>query len=350
MRIERDEIKVVSGIRGGCTMGGPITFVIYNKDWENWIEIMHPLTPTSENLRLKQKGIATETTRPRPGHADLPGAIKWNHYDLRNVLERASARETAARVALGALTRQLLEYFNVKFASHVIRIGPVQLPPGYDRTDVKSIAQLSEASDVRCIDKETECQMIEAIRSAKKARDSLGGVAEVIGRGLPAGLGGFSQWYQRLDGKLAGAMMAIQSVKGVEIGLGFEASGMRGAEVHDEILYDPGGEVAKKKFYRKTNNAGGLEGGVTNGEDIVIRVAGKPISTLNRPLKTVDVKTKEAAEAMVERADNCVVPALAVICENVAALVLAEAFLEKFGADNLAETERNYRSFLNTDY
>lgn len=350
MRIEQDKVEVVSGIRGGYTLGGPITFVIYNKDWENWIDIMHPVNPVSDDLPLKKKKLAFETTHPRPGHADLPGAIKYDHHDMRNVLERASARETAAQVALGALARQLLEHFNVEFASHVVRIGPISLPPGYNRSDLQKITQLCETSEVRCIDKETEQQMIEAIRSAKKGHDSLGGVVEIIVGGLPAGLGSFSQWYRRLDGRLAGAMMAIQSVKGVEIGLGFETSTKRGSEVHDEIFYDQDGEPRKKKFYRKSNNAGGLEGGITNGEDIVIRVAGKPLSTLNQPLKTVDVKTKEPTEAMVERTDNCVVPALAVICENVAALVLADVFLEKFGSDNLAEIERNYQSFLNTDY
>jgi chorismate synthase len=350
MEIEQDEVEVVSGIRGGYTMGGPITLVIHNKDWENWIEIMHPINPVSDDLSLKKKRLGFETTRPRPGHADLAGAIKYNHYDLRNVLERASARETAARVALGALARQLLEHFHVESASHVVQIGPVRLPDGYNPTNLKSIIELSEKSEVRCIDRETEQKMIEAIKLAKKARDSLGGVVEIIVRGLPIGLGSYSQWYRRLDARLAGAMMAIQSVKGVEIGLGFAAGSKQGSEVHDEIFYDPHGDPAKKKFYRKTNNAGGLEGGITNGEDIVMRVAGKPISTLNQPLKTIDVKTKEPAEAMVERSDNCVIPALAVICENVAALVLADAFLEKFGADNLAEIERNYKAFLNAEY
>lgn len=350
MKIEKDEVEVVSGIRGGCTMGGPITLVIHNRDWENWTDIMHPTRLVSEDLPLRQKRQATETSRPRPGHADLAGAIKWNHHDMRNVLERASARETAARVALGALARQLLEHFNVAFVSHVVQIGPASLPPGYDRTDLTKIARLSKASEVCCIDRETERQMIDAIKSAIKQRDSLGGIVEVIVRGLPIGLGGFSQGYHRLDGKLTGAMMAIHSVKGVEIGLGFQAAEMRGSEVHDEIFYNTDGDPVKKKFFRKTNNAGGIEGGITNGEDVIIRVAAKPISSLNRPLTTVDVKTKKPAEAMVERADNCVVPALAVICENVAALVLADAFLDKFGSDNLAETERNYRAFINADY
>ncbi len=209
---------------------------------------------------------------------------------------------------------------------------------------------ITEKSEVRCLEKAVEKEMIAAIRAAKKSRDSLGGIAEVIVRGLPIGLGGFSQWYHRLDGRLAGALMAIHSIKGVEIGLGFEAAARRGSEVHDQIFYDPKGDPKRKKFYRKTDNAGGLEAGITNGEDIIARVAAKPISTLNQPLKTVDVVSKKKGEAIVERTDNCVVPAVAVVAEAVAALVLAEAFLEKFGADNLAETERNFRSFLDTEF
>jgi chorismate synthase len=350
MKIERDTVEVVAGIRSGYTLGGPIAFVIRNKDWDNWVDIMHPSRPIPDDLPLKKKKLAWETTRPRPGHADLPGGVKYHHHDLRNVLERASARETAARVALGAVARQLLEHFQVEFASHVVRIGSVRLPDGYPRPDLKRLTRISEASPVRCIDKETERKMVAAIKTAKKERDSLGGVVEVIVRGLPVGLGSFTQWNRRLDGRLAGAMMAIPSVKGVEIGLGFETAAMRGSEVHDEIFYDSEGAPAKKGFYRQTNNAGGLEGGITNGEDLVVRVAGKPLSTLNRPMKTVDVKTKQSAEAMVERTDNCVVPALAVVCENVAALVLADAFLEKFGADNLTEIERNYQAFLDAGY
>ncbi len=350
MKIEKDTVEIVSGVRNGVTMGGPITFVIRNRDWENWTRIMHPTDPIADDLNLKEDRLAHDTHRPRPGHADLAGAVKWNHHDMRNVLERASARETAARVALGALARQLLEHFGVEFASHVVRIGPVELPRGYDLSDLEKVRTVTEASEVRCLDKAVEDDMIAAIRAAKKARDSLGGIAEVIIRGLPIGLGGFSQWYHRLDGRLAGALMAIHSIKGVEIGLGFEEASRRGSEVHDEIFFDPDGESRKKQFYRKTNNAGGLEAGITNGEDIVVRVAAKPISTLNQPLQTVDVVSKNKGEAIVERTDNCVVPAVAVVAEAVAALVLAEAFLEKFGADNLAETERNFQSFLDTPF
>jgi chorismate synthase len=288
--------------------------------------------------------------KPRPGHGDLAGGIKWNHHDLRNVLERASARETAARTAAGALARQFLEAFGIRFASHVVQIGSVRLPDDFDRSDLARVISVSEESEVRCIDSDTGAKMIEAIKETKGDKDSLGGVAELIVAGVPAGLGSCSQWYERLDSRLAAALMGIQSVKGVEIGLGFAAASKPGSEVHDEIFYDPYAEAAKKKFHRTTNHAGGIEAGITNGENIVARVAAKPISTLNRPLRTVDVVTKKAVEAMVERTDHCVVPAVAVICEAAAAMVLADAFVSKFGGDNMAEIERHYRTYLDMEY
>ncbi len=350
MKIEKDRVQILSGIRNGYTMGGPITFHITNKDWKNWQKIMDPVNPISTDLTEREKRLAFDNTRPRPGHSDLPGGVKWNHHDLRNVLERASARETAVRVALGALVRQLLEYFGVEFASHVIRIGEVALPEGYDLSNLEKIRTITEESEVRCLDKETGKKMIEAIKKAKKLKDSLGGIVEVIVRGLPIGLGSFSQWSDRLEGKLAGALMSVHSVKGVDIGMGFNSAQKYGSEVHDQIFYDKNGDLKKKMFYRKTNNAGGLEAGITNGEDIIIHVAGKPISTLNQPLATVDIKTKKPAVAIVERTDCCVTPPLAVVCEAVSALVLTDAFLNKFGSDNFAEIERNYNSFLNTEF
>jgi len=350
MKIEQDRVQITSGIRNGYTMGGPITFHIENKDWKNWKKIMDPINPISKDLTEKEKKLAYNNTRPRPGHSDLPGAIKWNHQDLRNILERASARETAARVALGALVRQLLEFFNIEFASHVLRIGPVVMPEGYDLSDLEEVRSITEESEVRCLDKEIEKQMINAIKKAKKAKDSLGGIAEIIVRGLPIGLGGFSQWSDRLEGKLAGALMSVHSVKGVDIGLGFESAHKYGSEVHDQIYYNKKGDPKKKKFYRKTNNAGGIEAGITNGEDLIIHVAGKPISTLNQPLATVDIKTKKPDVAIVERTDCCVTAPMAVVCEAVTALVLTEVFLNKFGSDNLAEIERNYRSFIKTEF
>lgn len=350
MKIEKDRAEILSGLRYGLTMGGPITLVIENKDWKNWTKVMDPHKAPGDDLGLKEKKLAYDTTAPRPGHADLAGAIKWNHHDMRNVLERASARETAARVAVGSIGRQLLEQFDVIFASHVVSIGEVSIGSETDYSDLVSLAARAEESEVRSVDEAAAKEMMSAIDEAKKSRDSLGGIVELIVRGLPVGLGGLSQWSDRLDGRLAQSLMSIQSVKGVEIGAGFGASRQRGSEVHDEIFYDPKGDATKKKFYRKTNRAGGLEGGMTNGEDIVVRIGCKPISTLNRPLQTVNVRTKEAAEAMVERTDNCVVPALAVICEAAAAIVLAEAFLAKFGADNMAETRQNFEAYLKTDF
>ena len=350
MKIETDRATIRSGVRSGFTMGGPITLVIANRDWANWTEIMDPLKPVGKNLGLKKERLAFATTNPRPGHADLAGGIKWQHHDLRNVLERASARETAARVALGALTRQFLEPFGIMFASHVVQIGDITLPPEIDRSDLYALVEKSEASEVRCLDPDISRLMVAAIREAKKKRDSLGGIVEITVGGLPVGLGSFSQWQQRLDAQLAAAMMSIPSVKGVEIGLGFAAARKRGSALHDRIYFDPEGPAAKKGFYRTSNNAGGLEGGITNGEDIVVRVAAKPISTLNQPLDSVDVKTKQATKAMVERTDNCVVPAIAVIGEAMAAMVLADAFMAKFGSDNMAEIERNYRNYLESPY
>jgi chorismate synthase len=350
MKIERDTAQILSGVRHGFTMGGPITIVIQNKDWENWSLIMDPVKPIPHELNLKLKRLANETTTPRPGHADLPGGIKLNHHDLRNVLERASARETAARVGIGSLARQLLEQFNVEFASHVVQIGEVALSKPPKLSDLARVRKITEESEIRCLDASTEKKMIAAIREARKKRDSVGGVVELIVRGLPVGLGGFSQWSQRLDGQLAAVLMSIHSVKGVEIGRGFKGAAMRGSAFHDQIYFDPNGDKVRKRFFRKSNNAGGVEAGITNGEDLIVRVASKPISTLNQPLDSIDVKTKKPAKAMVERTDNCVVPALAVVCEAAAALVLADAFLAKFGSDNFEETKRNYQSWLESMY
>lgn len=350
MKIEQDRAEIVSGIRNGMTLGSPITLVIKNKDWENWQKIMHPFDPISNDLTPHEENLAFGTTKPRPGHADLSGAIKYNHRDLRNVLERASARETAARVAVGSICRQLVESFKVKIASHVVSIGNVSLPENYKIDDLENMIEICEHSEVRCFDKDIEKKMIEAIKSAKDKKDSLGGVVEIIIRGLPVGLGGFSQPNNRLDSILAAALMALPSVKGMEIGLGFKGAQKLGSEVHDEIFYQEGSNPYKKDFFRKTNNAGGLEGGMTNGEDLVMRAAAKPISTLNKPLKTIDISTKEPAEAMVERTDNCIVPALGVVCEAAVSIVLADAFLSKFGSDNMKEIKNNYKSYLNQPF
>jgi chorismate synthase len=342
MKIEKDRAQIVSGVRSGITLGGPVALVIPNLDWPAWADIMNP-APGSATT-------AGAVTLPRPGHADLAGGIKWCHHDLRNVSERASARETAARVAVGALARQFLEQFGVEFASHVIQIGSVRLDKLPDIPDLRSFLKAADRSDVRCIDKATSKRMKDEIRKAKQQRDSLGGMAEVIVRGLPVGLGSCSQWNRRLDGLLAGALMAIPSVKGVEIGPAFENAGRCGFEVHDVILYESGSRKAGRKFSRKTNRAGGVEGGMTNGEDIVLRVAGKPIATLGRPLMSVDVVTKKPGRAPVVRADICIIPALGVISEAVAALVLADSFMAKFGSDSLVEIRRNYQAYLDSEY
>lgn len=350
MKIERDRIRLVGGVRHSRTLGGPVSLVIENRDWPNWTGIMDPVEPLSDSLTDRQRKLAEETSRPRPGHADLAGGIKYGHHDLRNVLERASARETAARVAVGSIVRQMLERFDFDFASHVVRIGEAALPSRLKRPGVRQIQGITEESPVRCLHKATEKKMVEAIKEAGRHKDSLGGVAEVIVEGLPVGLGSYSQGFRRLDGRLAGALMSIPSVKGVEVGLGFRCARKRGSQVHDQIYRNPRERKTAKGYYRKTNNAGGIEGGMSNGEPLVLRVAGKPISTLNQPLNTVDVRTGKPAVAMVERTDICVVPALAVVCEAVVAIVLAEAFLEKFGADNIEEIRRNYESWLESEY
>lgn len=350
MKIEKDQVQILSGMRHGVTLGSPITLVIDNKDWVNWESVMHPTKSLAENLSPKQRTLAFKTTRPRPGHADLAGAIKLDRHDLRDVLERASARETAARVAVGSLARQLLEYFKIEFASHVIRIGSVELKRRYSTGNLTEFSATVEKSEVRCVDKITGTKMIEAIENAQAGGESLGGVVEIIVRGLPVGLGAFSQWDRRLDSRLAAAMMALPSVKGMEIGPAFKSAGKVGSQVQDEIFYKAGSNPVKKDFYRKTNHAGGLEGGMTNGEDLVIRLAAKPLSTLKRPLQTVDIVTKRSERAIVERTDSCVIPALAVVAEAAAAIVCAQAFLEKFSSDNLGEMERHYQTYLDRPF
>jgi chorismate synthase len=350
MLIEQDRVEIVSGVRLGVSTGGPITLVIKNKDWANWSDIMSADLPERKDAALDEKIAARRVTTPRPGHADLVGGIKYRHDDLRNVLERASARETTVRTAVGAVTRQLLEQFQIELASHAVRIGQACLPASALPSDLSKMREVTEASEVRCIDRETEARMIAEIERARAAGDSVGGEVEIIIRGLPVGLGSYSQWSDRFDSRLAAALMSIPSVKGVEIGLGFAAAGQYGSQVHDEIVYDPAGERRKKGFGRTSNNAGGIEGGITNGEDVVARVASKPLSTLNRPLRTVDIVSKQAAVATVERTDHCVVPALAVVCEAMASLVAADAFLAKFGGDSLEEVRRNYYSFLDDPF
>ncbi|GGJ07559.1 chorismate synthase [Alicyclobacillus cellulosilyticus] len=330
MQIEADAVEITSGVRFGRTLGSPITMHIVNRDFKNWTEKMRVFGEPPENLK--------EVTRPRPGHADLAGAIKYDHEDIRNVLERASARNTATMVAAGALARQLLEHFGIQVTAHVVEIGGErvqQVPEDWD-----ALVAAADASDVRAADPEAAERMRRKIDEAKEKGDTVGGVFEVIVRGCPIGLGSYVHPDRKLDGRLAGALMSVQAIKGVEIGLGFEAARRFGSQVHDAILHDG------SRYLRPTNGAGGLEGGVTNGEPIVIRAAMKPISTLYNPLPSVDMRTKQPEPAAVERSDYCAVPAASVVGENVVAWVIAEAFLEKFSGDSLAQIEDQVRAYL----
>jgi chorismate synthase len=331
MKIERDRVHITAGVRWGLTLGSPIALTIQNLDWENWKATMSVAPP--------EPGAATkQVTRPRPGHADLAGAMKYGHKDIRNVLERASARETTARVAVGGVAKRLLREFGIEILSHVTEIGGVRI--GLLDLPWEEIRRRAEASEVRCADPVAEARIIAAIDDAKAKGNTLGGVFEVVAVGCPVGLGSYVQWDRKLDGRLAQAFCSIQAIKGAEIGLGFETARRPGSEVHDEILY-----AGESGFNRSSNNAGGLEGGVTNGQPLVVRAAMKPLSTLRSPLRSVDLATKEAVEAVVERSDVCTVPAAGVIGEAMMAIVLAQAFLEKFGGDSLEEIRQNYHAY-----
>ena len=327
-KIEQDRAEILSGVRHGLTIGSPISLLIWNRDWENWKEAMS-ISDTEKSVE--------PLTRLRPGHADLPGAIKYGLEDIRPILERASARETAARVAVGAVARRLLEEFGIEIHSHTIAIGGVKAREG------KNInwAQV-EKSPVRCADAEAEKTMMAAIDEAKEAGDTVGGLFQVIATGVPIGLGSHVHWDRRLDGRISQAMMSINAVKGVEIGAGFSLADLRGSQAHDIIEFDK----AKREWHHATNRAGGIEGGITNGEPIVVNAVVKPIPTLAKPLPSVDLKTGEVVQAHYERSDICVVPAAGVIGEAMLAIVLADGLLEKFGGDHLKETLRNYQSYL----
>jgi chorismate synthase len=343
MKIEQDRVEFISGVRKGLTMGSPIGLLVRNKDWENWKEIMSvaPGEPSTERV----------VTRPRPGHADFAGAVKYDHTDIRNVLEKASARETAIRVAIGAVAKQLLAQFGMTVVSYTVEIGGVVAATGGRAPE--ELYDLAERSEVRCADSTAEAKMIDKIKEAKEKGDTLGGVFEVIVTHPPIGLGSYAQWDRRLNARLAFALMSIQAMKGVEIGLGFETARRFGSQVHDEIFYgdeaaEATGGRSQGKFYRKTNNAGGFEGGITNGQDIVLRVAMKPISTLYKPLQSVDMKSKEPFKAAIERSDICTVPAAGVVGEAVVAFEMAGAMIDKFGGDSLGEMKRNYDGYMRT--
>lgn len=325
MKIETDRVEILSGVRGGKTLGSPVALLIRNKDFENWKEIMG--TESSNGAR--------PVFVPRPGHADLTGALKYRHEDMRNVLERASARETAIRTAVGALAQQLLEQLGIEVMSRTVSIGSAVDTACVDYSDY---VQRVAASDLRMYGEEAAREAVELIDTAKEAGESLGGVVEVVARGVMPGLGSYVHYDRKLDGALAGALMSVQAIKGVAFGLGFEAAARMGSKVHDPILYD-------NVFARSSNNAGGIEGGMSNGEPIVVRAAMKPIPTLYRPLASVDLRDKSKVEASVERSDICAVPACGVVCEAVVAFELAKAVTDKFGGDSMEELKRNYAAY-----
>jgi chorismate synthase len=335
MKIETDRVRIVAGVRHSITIGSPIALLIENRDWANWSEALP--VEAAEDSEQKKKPL----TRPRPGHADLAGALKYNFHDARYVLERASARETAARVALGAFAKALLGQFGIGVLSHVIAVGPVRLERQVAWEEIVALSRRDELL-LGCADAAVEARMKEVVDEALRTGDTVGGIFEVVAHGVPPGLGSHIAWDTRLDGRLAQAVVSIQAVKGVEIGRAEEGATSFGSRVQDTIHYDP----AARRFTRGSNRAGGLEGGITNGEDVVVRGFLKPISTLRRPLESVDLITRQPSLAAYERSDVCVVPAAGVVAEAMVALVLAQAFLEKFGGDSLGETRRNYDAYL----
>lgn len=350
MQIESDHAEILSGVRWGKTIGSPISILIENKDWQNWREGMSPEAVYADSIR--------PVTRPRPGHADLAGALKYDFKDVRNVLERSSARETAIRVALGAIAKKIMSEFGIHVGSYVIQIGGIKVPSPVSAVrcsekDLLKVFEEAEKSVVRCPDKKASQRMIRLIDTAKKEGNSLGGIFEVFLTDVPVGLGSHVHWDRKIDGRISQAVMSIQAVKGVEIGMGFEMARKFGSEVMDEIVYAAQGRgqrsdsgSAVSGFYRRTNNAGGIEGGMSNGMPILVRAAMKPIPTLRRPLMSVDVRTKKVFEASYERSDICAVPAAAVVAEAVTSLVVADAFLEKTGGDSRREVMRNFKAYL----
>jgi chorismate synthase len=333
-KIEKDRAEALAGVRHGQTIGAPIALRIENRDWANWEQAM------AVEDREEDRQARRPLTAPRPGHADLAGAIKFNLHDARYILERASARETAARVAVGSLAKLLLRGFGCEILSHVVGVGHVRLERQASWKEIQTVCANLD-SPLRCVDAETEARMKQEVDQVMRSADTVGGIFEVVAHGTPPGLGSHAQWDTKLDGQLARAIMSIQAVKAVEIGEGITAAGSYGSEVQDEIAYD----AARRRFQRPSNRAGGLEGGITNGEDVVVRGYLKPISTLRRGLGTADLVTKESVKAAYERSDVCVVPAGGIAGEAMTALVLAGAFIEKFGGDSLGETRRNFEGY-----
>lgn len=336
MKIEKDQVKILSGVRFGKTIGSPITLEIENRDWVNWQSAM------SAEAEPAQESEKKAVVRPRPGHADLPGALKYNTKDVRNILERSSARETTARVAAGAVAKLFLSHFGIEVGSHTAAVGPVSLEASraVSFEEIRAVRTKPE-SLLRCVDETVEAEMVQVIQRAASEGNTVGGCFEVAVQGVPPGLGSHISWDTRLDGLLAQAIMSIQAVKAVEVGEGIQNAFRYGAQVHDEILYNGG----TQKFAHASNRSGGIEGGMSNGEEIRIRGYLKPISTLKTPLKSIDLTTKAANEAAFERSDVSVVPAAGVVAEAMVALALTKCFLEKFGGDSLGETQRNYRGY-----
>jgi chorismate synthase len=343
MLIEKDEVEVRSGIRWGETLGSPVALGIENRDWKNWTKKM--------SAKPEDRDEKIAVTKPRPGHADLNGVLKYDRADVRDILERASARETVARTAVGSFAKLLLAPFGIRVMGYIRSIGGIVAD--LNGLTFDEIYARSEESPVRTADSQAEAKMIALIEECKKEGNTLGGIFEVVTLGLPPGLGSHTQWDRKLDGRLAQALVSIQAMKGVEIGLGFEMARRRGSQVHDEIFFDPSKIVSEGTprivptgFYRGSNNSGGTEGGMTNGAPLVVRVAMKPISTLMSPLQSVDLRSKQPTDASVERSDVCAAPAAAVVGESVVAFEVAKAFLEKFGGDSLREIRRNYENYL----
>lgn len=330
MKIEKDKINILGGVRGKRTLGGPISIEIKNKDYENWIQYMNPM----DNVDFESKKVE----KVRPGHADLVGCLKYDFEDARNVLERSSARETASKVAVGAICKQVLKNFNIDFTSHVIQIGSIKDNNIYKFDYIKENV---DKSQVRCVNKEIESQIIKEIDKVKFEGDTLGGVVEIRVKNLIPGLGSYTQFDKKIDGELAMHLMSVQAIKGVEIGIGFDVASNPGSFVMDEIYYDN-----ENGIKRKTNKLGGIEGGMTTGEEVIIRCAMKPIPTLYKPLKSVNINTLESYSASIERSDNCAVPACSVVCENVVAFVICKYFLDKIGGDNLNDLKSNYNSYI----
>ncbi|MEG2983228.1 MAG: chorismate synthase [Peptostreptococcaceae bacterium] len=331
MKIESDKVEILSGTRGSITIGSPIAMQIINRDYENWTNYMDPIG----NIDRESKKVSDV----RPGHADLVGSLKYNFDDARNVLERSSARETASRVAVGALCKQMLNEFNIEVTSHVVQIGSVKIDKIYDFNYIKNNVDYSQ---VRCVDHDIEKIMIEEIDNTKANKDTLGGVIEIRVKNVPPGLGSYAHYDKKIDAHIAMNIMSIQAIKGIEIGIGFDVASNKGSDVMDEIYYNE-----KKGIYRNTNRLGGIEGGMTTGDEIIIRCAMKPIPTLYKPLNSININTLENYKATVERSDTCAVPACSIVCENVLAFVILQFFLDKFGQDDTEDIKNNFNSYMN---